>query len=211
MDQSAAFIERVEPGGAEATALIQRLVERKVAVTSTLPVFENSVPNRPPLDPRAMAVLTAEAREAYLYARNLRAALPPEEAARKLAVFRKELQLERDFVKAGGLLLAGPDPTGNGGTIPGFADHREVELLVEAGFTPAEAVRIATLNGAIFLGRQREIGSVEPGKSADLLLVRGDPSTRISDLRQVELVWKDGAAYDPQKLLESVRGRYGQY
>lgn len=211
MDQSSAFIERVAPGGPEATALIRRLVERGVAVTSTLPVFEHAIPNRPPLDPRALAVLTTEAREAYLYARNLRAALPPDEAARKLATFRKELQLELDFARAGGLLLAGPDPTGNGGTIPGFADHRGVELLVEAGFTPAEAVRIATLNGAIFLGRDREIGSVEAGKAADLVLVRGDPSRRISDLRQVELVWKDGVAFDPQRLLDSVRGRYGQY
>jgi imidazolonepropionase-like amidohydrolase len=211
MDQSSAFVERVEPGGPEATALIESLVAHRVAITSTLPVFEHAVPNRPPLDPRAMEVLTAEARTAYLFARNLRAALPPEEAARKLAVFRKEQRLERDFVRAGGLLLAGPDPTGNGGTIPGFADHRGVELLVEAGFTPAEAIKIATLNGATFLGREREIGSVEVGKAADLLLVRGDPSSRISDLRQVELVWKDGLAYDPARLLESVRGRYGQY
>jgi imidazolonepropionase-like amidohydrolase len=211
MEQSSAFLERVEPGGPEAAALIRSLVEHKVAVTSTLPVFEHAIPNRPPLDARAMEVLTSQAREAYLYARNLRAALPPEEAARKRALFQKELLLEREFVRAGGLLLTGPDPTGNGGTIPGFADHRGVELLVEAGFTPAEAVRIATLNGAIFLGRDRDIGSVEAGKAADLLLVRGDPSTKISDLRQVELVWKDGAAYDPRKLLESVRGRYGQY
>jgi len=211
MDQSSAFVERAEPGGPEATALIRSLVEHRVAVTSTLPVFEHAIPNRPPLDPRAMEVLTAEARTAYLYARNLRAGLPPEEAARKLATFRKEQRLELDFVRAGGLLLAGPDPTGNGGTIPGFANHRAVELLVEAGFTPVEAIRIATLNGAIYLGRERQIGSVEVGKAADLVLVRGDPSTRVGDLRNVELVLKDGVAYDPAKLLASVRGRYGQY
>jgi imidazolonepropionase-like amidohydrolase len=211
MDQSSAFVERAEPGGPEATALIRSLVEHRVAVTSTLPVFEHAVPNRPPLDPRAMEVLTAEARTAYLYARNLRAALPPEEAARKAALFRREQRLELDFARAGGLLMAGPDPTGNGGTIPGFANHRAVELLVEAGFTPAEAVRVATLNGAFYLGRDREIGSVAVGKAADLLLVRGDPSTRIGDLRNVELVLKDGLAFDPLKLLASVRGRYGQY
>jgi imidazolonepropionase-like amidohydrolase len=211
MDQSSAFVERAEPGGPEATALIGALVRRKVALTSTLPVFEHLVPHRPPLDGRAMAVLTPEARTAYLYLRNLRAALPAEEAARKATLFRREQQLELDFARAGGLLLAGPDPTGNGGTIPGFANHRAVELLVEAGFTPPEAVRIATLNGAIYLGRQREIGSVEVGKAADLVLVQGDPSTRIADLRNVELVLKDGVAFDPARLLESVRGRYGQY
>lgn len=211
MDQTAAFVERAEPGGPEATALIRNLVSHRVAVTSTLPVFEHSVPNRPPLDPRAMDVLTPEARTAYLYLRNLRAALPADEAARKATLFRREQRLELDFVRAGGLLLAGPDPTGNGGTIPGFADHRGVELLVEAGLTPVEAIQVATLNGATYLGRERAIGSVEVGKDADLVLVRGDPSTRISDLRQVELVWKDGVAFDPVRLLESVRGRYGQY
>jgi hypothetical protein len=158
-----------------------------------------------------MDVLTPEARTAYLYLRNLRAALPAEEAARKAALFRREQRLELDFLRAGGLLMAGPDPTGNGGTIPGFADHRGVELLVEAGLTPVEAIQVATLNGATFLGRERDVGSVEVGKEADLFLVRGDPSTRISDLRQVELVWKDGVAFDPTRLLESVRGRYGQY
>jgi imidazolonepropionase-like amidohydrolase len=86
-----------------------------------------------------------------------------------------------------------------------------VELLVEAGLTPVEAIQVATLNGATFLGRERDIGSVEVGKSADLVLVRGDPSTRIADLREVELVLKDGVAFDPVRLLESVRGRYGQY
>lgn len=211
MDQSSAFVERAEPGGPEATALIAELVRRKVAITSTLPVFEHMVPNRPPLDPRAMEVLTPEARAAYLYLRNLRAATPPEDAARRAATFRREQRLELDFVRAGGLLLAGPDPTGNGGTIPGFANHRAVELLVEAGFTPPEAIRIATLNGATYLGRQRELGSVVVGKVADLVLVRGDPSTAISDLRNVELVLKDGVAFDPARLLESVRGRYGQY
>jgi imidazolonepropionase-like amidohydrolase len=211
MDQSSAFVERAEPGGPEATALIQALVKRGVALTSTLPVFEHSVPNRPPLDPQAMEVLTPEARTAYLYLRNLRAAAPADEAARRAALFRREQRLEVDFVRAGGLLLAGPDPTGNGGTIPGFANHRAVELLVEAGLTPAEAIRVATWNGAVFLGRQRDIGSVEVGKEADLVLVDGDPSTRISALRRVDLVVKDGVAFDPARLLESVRGRYGQY
>jgi len=211
MDQTDAFVERARPGGPEATALIQSLVRHHVAITSTLPVFEHSVPNRPPLDPRAMDVLAPEARTAYLYMRNLRSALPADEAARKASLFRREQQLELDFVRAGGLLVTGPDPTGNGGTIPGFGDQRGVELLVEAGFTPAEAIKVATLNGATYLGRERDIGSVEVGKEADLVLVRGDPSTRISDLRQVELVMKDGVAFDPARLLESVRGRYGQY
>ena len=121
------------------------------------------------------------------------------------------MDLERAFVAAGGLLLAGPDPVGVGGLVPGFADHRGIELLVEAGFSPVEAIRIATLNGAIFLGRDNQIGSVAPGRNADLLVVKGDPAARIADIESVEIVFKDGVGYDSRKLLDSVKGRYGEY
>jgi imidazolonepropionase-like amidohydrolase len=121
------------------------------------------------------------------------------------------MDLERAFVAAGGLLLAGADPVGNGGVIPGFGDQREIELLVEAGFTPVQAIRIATLNGAIFLGRQDQIGSISVGKNADLVVMRGDPATRIADIENVEIVFKDGVGYDSKKLLDSVKGRYGEY
>jgi imidazolonepropionase-like amidohydrolase len=109
------------------------------------------------------------------------------------------------------LLLSGPDPTGRGDVLPGFGDQRGIELLVEGGFAPAEAIRIATLNGAAYLGRQKEIGSVATGKNADLVVIKGDPSQRISDIENVEIVFKDGIGYDSQKLLNSVRGRYGHY
>ncbi len=115
-------------------------------------------------------------------------------------------------MEAGGLLIAGLDPTGNGATLPGFGDQHEVELLVmDAGFTPAEAIKIATLNGAIYLGQQDRIGSVQVGKDADLMIVKGNPITHITDIENVEIVIKDGTAYDSNKLLESVKGRYGQY
>jgi hypothetical protein len=199
------------PDSAEATALIKLLVDHHVALTSTLPVFEQRVPMHAPLNPRAMAVLTTEAREAYLYARNLTNQAPRERHADTIKEFQNDLGLERKFVAAGGLLLAGPDPTGNGGVIPGFGDQREVELLVEAGFTPVEAIKIATLNGATYLGLADRIGAVAPGKNADLIVVKGDPSKTIADIENVEIVFKDGVGYDAPKLLESVKGRYGQY
>ena len=211
LKQTSAFIDHVEPDSAEAKALIDNLVAHHVAITSTLPVFENALPNRPPLNPRAMDALTTEARTAYLYARNRAAGQPADAAARVTRNFQRNLALERAFAQAGGLLIAGCDPTGNGGTIPGFADLREVELLVEAGFTPLEAIRVATLNGAVYLGRDKTIGSLEPGKNADLFIVSGDPSRTIADIENVELVFKDGVAFDSLKLLESVKGRYGQY
>ncbi len=107
--------------------------------------------------------------------------------------------------------FCGPDPTRAGDVLPGFGDQRGIELLTEAGFSPAEAIRIATLNGATYLGREKEIGSVAKGKSADLVVIKGDPSKQISDIENVEIVFKDGVGYDSQKLLQSVRGRYGQY
>jgi MFS family permease len=110
-----------------------------------------------------------------------------------------------------GMLLAGPDPTGNGGVIPGFGDLREMELLVDAGFTPLEAIRIATLNGAIFMGLAERIGSIAAGKDADLLVVRGNPAADIHDVEKVETVFKDGVGFDSTRLLDSVRGRYGEY
>jgi hypothetical protein len=155
-----------------------------------------------------LEAMSPQAREAFLLARSRRATAAPEAP---LADFRRGMALERAFVAAGGLLIAGPDPTGNGGTVPGFGDQREIELLVEAGFTPLEAIRIATYNGAVYLGRAERIGSLAPGRSADIVLVKGDPGTRIDDIENVELVFKDGVGYDPQKLLAAARGRYGQY
>ena len=91
------------------------------------------------------------------------------------------------------------------------AIQREIELLVGAGFSPVEAIRIATLNGAIYLGRDKQIGSIAAGKNADIVVVKGDPSKQISDVEHVEIVFKDGVGYDSQKLLDSVKGRYGEY
>ena len=159
-----------------------------------------------------MAVLTPQAKEAYLYSRNLTASRAGTQRAIEFTqAYKNDLGLERQFVTAGGLLIAGPDPTGNGGTIPGFADQREVELLVEAGFSPVEAIHIATLNGATYLGLADRIGSIAPGKNADLILVRGNPAATIADIEKVETVFKDGVGYDTAKLLDSVKGRFGQY
>ena len=202
----------MKPGTAEANSLIGLLVSKHVAITSTLPVFEQSLALHAPLNPRAMEVLTLEAREAYLYNRNRSATRGPTPAGQQFAeAYRNDLGLERQFVTAGGLLIAGPDPTGNGGVIPGFGDQRELELLVEAGFSPLEAIRIGTLNGATYLGLADRIGSIAPGKNADLIVVRGNPAANINDIEKVDMVFKDGIGFDSAKLLESVRGRYGEY
>jgi len=200
------------PGSPEANALIKLLVDHRVAVTSTLPVFEQGVALHAPLNPKAMAVLTPEARESYLYLRNLTASRGSTPRGQAFAqAYKNDLGLERQFAAAGGLLLAGPDPTGNGGVIPGFGDQRELELLVEAGFTPLEAIRIGTMNGATYLGLADRIGSIAAGKNADLFIVNGNPAAKIGDVENVVLVFKDGVGFESRKLLDSVKGRYGQY
>jgi hypothetical protein len=149
-------------------------------------------------------------REAYLYTRNLELTRPPN-AERALA-YDRGAKLEHKFVAAGGLLMGGPDPTGDGGTLPGFGDQREVELLVDSdGFTPVEAIKICTLNGATYLGKQSTIGSIAAGKNADLVIINGNPAANINDIEKVEIVFKDGIGYDSAKLFDSIKGRYGQY
>jgi imidazolonepropionase-like amidohydrolase len=168
--------------------------------------------------------MTPEARESFFYMRQRPAPRPKtdektdkkndkknDEKTDQAMLFKRDMELERAFVAAGGLLIAGPDPTGAGDVVPGFGDQREIELLVEAGFTPVEAIKIATLNGASYMGKEKQIGSLAAGKNADLVVIKGDPSKQISDIENVEIVFKDGIGYDSQKLLDSVKGRYGQY
>jgi hypothetical protein len=124
-------------------------------------------------------------------------------------LFPKGMALERAFAKSGGVLLAGTDPTGAGGVIPGYSNQRQLELLVEEGFTPLEAIAIGTLNAAKYLGREARIGSIAAGKQADLVVVAGDPSKTIADVRRVETVFKQGVGFDPIKLVDSVKGQAG--
>jgi len=109
------------------------------------------------------------------------------------------------------MLLAGTDPTGGGGVIPGFSDQRAIELLVESGLTPLEAIKVGTLNGATYLGRADRVGSIAVGKQADLVVVDGNPVAQIGDIRKVTLVFKEGVGYDSAKLIASVKGKVGLY
>jgi imidazolonepropionase-like amidohydrolase len=188
--------------------MILELVNRRVAITSTLAVFEAFVAEKFQLDPRMKDVLDDDA---FVDCRTELRAKKEDPRWSKVwdVVLKKEMEFEREFVKAGGLLMSGVDPTGWGGVVAGFGDQRGVELLVEAGFTPEEAIRIATLNGATFLGEEARIGTLAVGKQADIMIVRGNPATNIKDVRNVQIVFKDGVGYDPAKLLESIRGLVG--
>ena len=206
-------LRQLDLNSAAVQETIRILVAKKVAITSTLPVFEaGSAPLSQSgigaasalLNPRVLNVMSTDARVRYLQARARVSS-----QGDYVALLRKAMDFERAFVKAGGLLIAGLDPTGNGGIVAGFGDLRQVELLVEAGFTPLEAIQIATLNGAKFLGEDTRIGSIAPGKQADLMVVKGNPAANIADIEKVEIVFKDGVGYDSEKLIQSVQGLVG--
>jgi enamidase len=187
-------------------ALIRELVTRRVAVTSTLTIFETFTPGRPSAPQGALDAMLPEARDQYLR-RRLQVATQANSPWTRL--FANEMQFERDFLRAGGLLLVGTDPTGYGGVVAGYANHRALELLVEAGLTPLEAIKVGTLHGARYLGRADSVGTIAVGRRADLMIVRGDPSARIGDVANVETVFKGGVGFDAARLFASVRGRVG--
>jgi imidazolonepropionase-like amidohydrolase len=197
-------IAALDENGAPFRDLVKLLIGKNVAITSTLTVFETFTPGRP--KPPGLEVLTPQLREQFEqnYARTSQ-----NKDSIYTTLFPKGMALERAFAKAGGLLIAGTDPTGGGGVIPGFANQRQVELLVDAGFTPLEAISIATLNGAKYLGRDKKVGSLAVGKQADLVVINGNPAASIGDIRNVDTVFRQGVGYDPAKLIASVQGKAG--
>jgi imidazolonepropionase-like amidohydrolase len=208
-----ASLRQLDLNSPAAQETIRTLVAKNVAISSTLPVFEaGGAPLTQSgigaasalMNPRVFAVMSSEARVRYLTARARVSS-----TSDYVTLLRKAMDFERAFVKAGGLLIAGLDPTGNGGVVAGFGDLREVELLVEAGFTPVEAIKIASFNGAKFLGEDAHIGSIAPGKQADLMVIKGNPAATIADIEKIEIVFKDGVGYDSEKLIQSVQGLVG--
>lgn len=206
-------LAKMDVEGPQIQGTIRDLIAHHVAVTSTLAIFESFAPNRPPMNEemRVRSSLLSDAWGSYVTTRASIAGRAAEEPSKEIAsrLLQMEMQFEHDFAKQGGLLMAGCDPTGYGGVLPGFGDQRNLELLVEAGFTPEQAIQIATENGAKWLGQEEHFGMIAPGKDADLVLVNGNPAKNIADVEKVDTVFKDGIGYDPQKLIESVRGLVG--
>jgi imidazolonepropionase-like amidohydrolase len=184
--------------------LMKFMIGKRVALTSTLTVFEPST-GREVFPGGADEALNPAVKE--MVQKKWQAAQNRDQATADL--FKKEQAWEKQYVAMGGLLVAGTDPTGAGRVISGYSNHREIELLVEGGFTPEEAIKICTLNGATYLNRQTEIGSIAPGKKADLVLIDGDLTTDIKNIRKTEIVFKNGVGFDSQKIFDSVKGHVG--
>jgi enamidase len=198
------MLAQADPESAEVQALFRYLIDKKIAVTSTLTIFETFTPGRPM--PPGTDVLIEPLREQFdqRYASTQRNTQSVYTKA-----FPKGMAMERAFAKAGGTLIVGTDPTGGGGVIAGYSNQRALELLVEAGFSPLDAIRIGTLNGATYLGRGALTGSIVAGKLADLVIIDGNPAANIGDIRKVQLVFRQGVGYDPAALIESVKGKVG--
>lgn len=196
--------------GPKAQALIHAMVAHHVALSSTLANFEGAVPPPMAVENRMFAVLDPESKADVLKVRAAIERAPARIRTLRQEDFQKELAFEIAFYRAGGILTQGPDPTGYGATIAGLGDQRDMELLVQGGLTPLQAIRVATQYGAISLGRESTIGTIAAGKNADLVLIKGDPAARIADIENVVTVFKDGVGYDSKKLLDSVRGIAGR-
>jgi len=186
--------------------LMRLLINKKVAITSTLPVFEPYT-NREIIHGGGLDALLPEIKEKQIKEWNN---MQHKDSA-SLKLFKKELVWEKQFYDGGGLLVAGTDPTGAGRTIAGYSDYRQIELLAEAGFTATQAIKICTLNGAVYLERTKDIGTIEKGKKADIVLIDGDIEKDINNIRNTEIVFKNGVGFDSKKMFESVKGKVGLY
>src|SRR5271170_4610324 len=200
------FDQRLDVRSAPVQAMIRHLVDHHVAMTSTLAVFADFAAEGETFDAMRDREERALSWQSWLKFRLIRRFLGKHPFANLLT---KEMQFEREYSVAGGLLMAGCDPTGDGGTLAGYGDQEEIELLVRAGFSPVEAIHIATANGAEFLGQSARIGTIAQGKQADLIVIDGDPSSHIADIRKVGIVFRKGVGYSSEKLFGAVHGLVG--
>jgi imidazolonepropionase-like amidohydrolase len=195
----------VDVNSAPVQASIREIVSHGTASVSTLGVYETFVPERAHLDSAAMEMLSPAARKEV---EENNAGLAKSGFTVSVGLLEKMMQWDRAFVRAGGLLGAGCDPWGTG-YLPGFGDLRNYELLIEAGFSAEEAIRIMTLNGAKILGKDQQLGSIAAGKTADLVVIRGNPVRTPRDVYDVVTVFKGGVGFDSMKLRTAAKGRVG--
>lgn len=199
-------VASLDPESAEAQKLFRLLIDRKVTVTSTLPVFEGFDPTHPSAS-EALGVLTPDHQAAYLRKRDFFHSNEQGKLTSRLLV--NMMRLEKAFVDAGGMLTAGSDPTGIGGTVPGFSSKRQFALLLEAGFTVPQAVQIMTMNGARYLGRDKDVGSLAVGKRADIVVIDGDLAATPASIDAMPLVFKGGIGVSTKPIFDRLKGTVG--
>jgi imidazolonepropionase-like amidohydrolase len=186
-------------------ALIRFLVDKKVTVTSTLAVIYSMTTLDTTIRPEVLEAMAPDTRGMFLNVYNKMRSPQGNKA------MLEEMKMEKMFSDAGGLLTVGTDPTGDGATLAGYGSQQSIELLTQAGFSPIEAIRIATYNGAKALGLDTRMGSIEVGKAADLVVIDGDISRHIENIRKIVWVFKHGVGFNAQKIFSSVKGQVGIY
>ncbi len=183
---------------------IREMVDAGVAMTSTLAVAEQATPLAPELSERDREAMPDHIVQAEMERREVFAA---GDLGWTVDLFRNMIDFELRFVEAGGLMAAGVDPAW--GALPGYGDQRNFEILAGGGFDAGVAVQIVSANGAKVLGIDDQVGTVAPGKLADLIVIEGDIGRNASDIRNVRIVFKDGLGYDAAKLTAAVAGLVG--
>ena len=188
------------------TTLMKTLIQKGVTITTTPAVFAPSTDYEMVLGGGEAALHPDIQKELKArYDRNV----GKDSSQRKL--FEKELYWIKKFYDMGGKLVVGTDPTGAGRTIAGYSNLWSLEILVKAGFSLQQAVMLCTLKGAEYLKRDQDVGSIEKGKAADFILVDGDLTTDVTNIRKIQWVFKDGVGYDSKTIFESVQGKVGLY
>ena len=181
------------------TAFFDLLREHKTVIDPTLDVFEGLfVARKGEMSPSFAAV--ADRLPPQVRRGLLTGGLPVPDGMdqRYRDSFAKMLALVKALHDDGIPIVAGTD------SLPGFGLHRELELYVQAGIPAPEVLRIATLGAATVARRADRFGSIEPGKVADLVLIDGDPTTNISDVRRIAAVIKDGNVFDPREVEKEI-------
>jgi imidazolonepropionase-like amidohydrolase len=200
----------VDTTSAEFRSIVRTFIDHHVYFSATLtaPVYFASPGDTPGFDDWAD--------EGSLFTPYVRARWQERNAERNRsplfdALHQTMQRTTKAFFDAGGghLITLGTDKPSWGDFLPGFAAHREMHAMVMAGIPEADVLRIATLNSARAINHGDLLGSLEPGKLADLFVVRGNPLNDITNTRNVELVVKSGRLYDPANILESARRRIG--
>lgn len=186
--------------------LIAHLVKNNVTITSTLTIYETFAKGRPLAWQEALRVMNQDVKQQYL---DRWSKIQDGDNTDWAELLKREMHWEKKFVEAGGHLVVGTDPTGYGGVVAGWSNLRAIELLVEAGFELAEAIKIASLNGAIFLDKVNDIGTIKPGKLANLAIFEGDLSQDLKYLKSIKWAIKQGTIYDSRAIFAAMEGKVG--
>ena len=195
----AAHGAEIDPSSAPVKSFIQLLLEHKTDLDPTLNVFESMFTDRPGKMSAGYAAvaerLPAQIRRQLLYGGL---DVPEGMDQRYQDSFRQMLKMTKALYDAGVPIEGGTD------AVAGFAQHRELELYEEAGIPAPKVLQLATLGAARIMKRDQELGSIATGKLADLIMVDGDPTAHIGDIRKVEMVVKDGAVYRSADLYRAI-------